>query len=160
MLSTKQRKLRDLRKDLKKFPTKEDLGVEVRPLVSEYDLDRLTELWANLTTIQQMRGNTHWLDSSANSAPSWSNYIKKLVSSSNNQIIVFDDKEKVFGFAFLALEKVPEEKNAIKAVLKEIYLEPSHRSEAMNHKMAEMLRDCMKSIGIEFVQFDVKDLLN
>lgn len=158
MLSTKQKKLRDLNK-----PTVSgDLSYSVRKLSSDYDKDRVSELWANLTMIQQMQGNNHWLEQSKKSGLEWKDFVRKLLRTRSARVIIFENTEEIFGFAYLTLEPMninnPKVKTQLKAIIKELYLEPAYRKQSKESQMAEMMRDTIKSMGVEFVEFDVKDL--
>lgn len=156
MLSTEQKKLRDKRlKKLEESGLVQDLMV--REASYGYDLDRTIELWANLSMIQSLNGYDYWIEKQKKSGLEWKDYIKKLYSLQDTRFIVFDDQEKIFGFSFLLLEKMPNGVD-LKAVIRELYLEPSHRNEEMNQYMAEMLRNCLRAMGVEFVEFKVKDL--
>ena len=158
MLSTKQKKLRDLNKD----KASSLVGYQVRKLTAQYDRDRVAELWANLTMIQQMRGDSHWLDEANKSGLKWKEFIDKLTRRRGSRIIVFENAEEIFGFSYMLIEPLnannPVRKTQTKAVIKELYLEPAYRKQARDIELAEMMRDCIGGMGIDFVEFDVKDL--
>jgi hypothetical protein len=145
MLSTKQKQLRDL--------SKGGSSAQVREASSDYDLDRVIELWSNLVAVQQMQGHRHWLDQAEAAKLKWRDFARQIILSDKSKVAVFDDQDKIFGFAYMQVEKS-------KATVEEIYLEPSHRSQIDNNTMAEILRACMKAMGIKFVRFAVKDLPN
>jgi hypothetical protein len=156
VLSTEQKRQRDEQiKRLNKSGLLDDLML--REAGPSYDLNRITELWANLSMVQSMKGFTYWIDKQKKSGLSWKEYIQKLYSLQDTRFIVFDDQEKIFGFSFLLLNKMPNGVDS-KAIIKELYLEPSHRSEEMNQYMAELLRDCVRAMGVEYIEFDIKDL--
>ena len=163
MLSTEQRKLRDLKKAVANaIASSFDESYQVRALSSKYDQDRTAELWANLTMIQQMQGNDIWLSKSKESGLSWNDYISRLVKSRGARVLVFENSDEIFGFAYLVLQSKnannPNEKTALKAVIKELYLEPAYRNDAKKIEMAELMRDCLMQMGIEYLEFDVQDL--
>ena len=137
--------------------------LNIREAASSYDLDRVTELWANLTMIQQMRGNDHWLERSKNSGLNWNEYISKLFDSKGSKALVFENEELIFGFAYMNLENInaskPALRQSLKAVIKEIYLEPSYRKNVDFDAMAELLRQALKKLGINYFEIDVKDLM-
>lgn len=158
MLSETQKKLRDISQARTKLATE----YNVRPLESKYDSDRVAELWANLTMIQQMRGNNFWMDEATKAGLKWKDYVHKLTKSRASKIIVFETMEEIFGFAFFKIEPLdlnnPKRKTKTKAVVKELYLEPAYRKQAREIEMAEMMRDCIADMAIDFVEFDVADL--
>lgn len=158
MLSETQKKLRDISQARTKLGSK----YNVRQLDSKYDRDRVAELWANLTMIQQMRGNSFWTDESKKSKLKWNDYITKLTKSRGSRVIVFETMEEIFGFAYFHIAALdannPKRKTKTKAVVKELYLEPAYRKQAREIEMAEMMRDCIADMGIDFVEFDVADL--
>jgi len=163
MLSTEQKKLRDLGKAAAiAVASSLDASYQVRALSSKYDQDRTAELWANLTMIQQMQGNDVWLTKSQESGLSWNNYIARLVKSRGARVLVFENSNEIFGFAYLVLQSKnannPAQKTALKAVIKELYLEPAYRKESKKLEMAELMRDCLMQLGIEYIEFDVQDL--
>ncbi|MDD9897665.1 MAG: hypothetical protein OXU45_01565 [Candidatus Melainabacteria bacterium] len=158
MLSKTQKKLRDISQASLDIGSKYNL----RALDSSYDKDRVAELWANLTMVQQMRGDSHWLDQSQGSGLKWNEFIFKLISARATKVIVFETVEEIFGFAYMKIEPLdannPKRKTKTKAVIKELYLEPAYRKQAREMEMAEMMRDCIADLGIDFVEFDVEDL--
>lgn len=164
MLSTEQKKLRDLEKAAKRAVTAFalDESYQVRVLSSKYDQDRVSELWANLTMIQQMQGNDIWLSKSQDSGLSWNDFVNKLVKSRGARVLVFENKDEIFGFAYLVLQSKninnPTKATALKAVIKELYLEPAYRNESKKIEMAELMQDCLLQLGIEYIEFDVQDL--
>ena len=163
MLSTEQKKMRDLEKAVSKAVASSlDSSYQVRALSSKYDQDRVSELWANLTMIQQMQGNDIWLSKSQESGLSWNDYIARLMKSRGARVLVFENSEEIFGFAYLVLQSKnannPMQKTALKAIIKELYLEPAYRKESKKIEMAELMRDCLMQLGIEYIEFDVQDL--
>lgn len=158
MLSTKQKKLRDLNK-----VANAEVNYSVRKLHSDYDKDRVTELWANLTMIQQMQGNNHWLDQAKKANLEWKEFVRKLLRTRSCRVIVFENAEEIFGFAYMVLEPMnannPKVKTQLKAIIRELYLEPAYRKQAKELEMAEMMRETIKGMNVEFVEFDVKDIL-
>lgn len=158
MLSETQKKLRDISQASFDLSSK----YNVRALDSQYDRDRVAELWANLTMVQQMRGNSHWLDMSQASGLKWNEFIFKLISARATKVIVFETVEEIFGFAYMKIESVdannPKRKTRTKAVIKELYLEPAYRKQARQTEMAEMMRDCIADLGVNVIEFDVEDL--
>ncbi|MDA0772566.1 MAG: hypothetical protein O3C63_06445 [Cyanobacteria bacterium] len=158
MLSETQKKLRDISKASSELDSK----YNIRALESKYDKDRVVELWANLTMIQQMRGNSHWTDESTKSGLKWNEYIFKLIKTRACRVIVFETVEEIFGFAYMQIAPLdannPKRKTKTKAIIKELYLEPAYRKQARDMEMAEMMRDCINDMGIDFVEFDVQDL--
>ncbi len=158
MLSTKQKKLRDISKGADSNLE----GFQVRKLHSQYDRDRVAELWANLSMIQQMRGISHWMDEATESKLKWNEFIDKLTRRRSSRVIVFENKEEIFGFSYMLIEPLnannPKCKTQTKAVIKELYLEPAYRKQSRDIELAEMMRDCIGGMGIDFVEFDVKDL--
>lgn len=163
MLSTEQKKMRDLGKAAAAaIASSFDSSYQVRALSSKYDQDRVAELWANLTMIQQMQGNDVWLSKSQESGLSWNEYVARLIKSRGTRILVFENKEEIFGFAYLILQSKnannPMQKTELKGVIKELYLEPAYRQESKKIEMAELMRDCLMQLGIEYIEFDVQDL--
>ncbi len=162
MLSTKQKKLRDSVQTLSKASVSETasaLGISIRLLKAKTDTDRVVELWANLAMIQEMQGNPIWLAESRKAKESWGTYAAKLIKNKKNRVFVFENKEAIFGFAFATLEDLKiQGKKHLKATLHELYLEPGFRTAKTNKSMATMLREALKSIGVEFIEFAVKDL--
>lgn len=163
MLSTEQKKLRDLEKAAgQAIASSLDSSYQVRILSSKYDQDRVAELWANLTMIQQMQGNDVWLSKSQESGLSWNDYVARLVKSRGARVLVFENSEEIFGFGYLVLQSKnannPMQRTALKGVIKELYLEPAYRKESKKIEMAELMRDCLMQIGVEYIEFDVQDL--
>lgn len=162
MLSAEQKKLKNLTKLVDGIVSSIDESYSVRRVNSEYDENRVSELWANLTMIQQMNGNDHWLALSNKSGKSWQEFITKLIKSRGSRVIVFENSEMIFGFAYMVLENKnannPKQKPSLKATIKELYLEPKFRKQANKPEMAEMMQTCLMDMGIEFIEFDVKDL--
>lgn len=167
MLSSKQQKLKNENKnakhcqELRVEDQDEEIIIRIREADSEYDYDRTKELWANHSMIQQMQGNEYWVSKQQKSGLKWGEYIQKIADRKESKFIVFEDDSLVFGFAFFIFEKHDDEENkGIKAVLKEIYLEPSHKVAALNDQMGHKLRKCVQSMGAKFVQFDLKAAAN
>lgn len=161
MLSTEQKKLKTQTK-IEGSVQSSDLTYRVRRSNSEYDENRVSELWANLTMVQQMNGNTHWLDQSNKSGLAWKDFVAKLLKSRGSRVIVFENDKEIFGFAYMNLENKnannPKQKTSLKAVIKELYLEPAYRAESKKPEMAELMQACLINLGIEYIEFDVKDL--
>jgi hypothetical protein len=160
MLSTEQKKLKEKQQPASgKFDSDH---YAIRKATGKYDIDRVTELWANLTMIQQMQGNDHWMKASQKSGLSWGEYIERLLSSRASKVIVFENRDLIFGFAYMVLEPMnfnnAKQKPKLKAVIKEIYLEPAYREQGKSEEMAEMMRQCLLTMNIDYFEFDVKDL--
>lgn len=147
MLSSKQKKMKDKGSKLPKGKQ-----FVMRLAESEYDLDRAGELWANMAMIQEMQGNSEWLDLHKKSGEPWFPFIKDMVAEDKHQLIVFEDQDKIFGFSFL-------ESNKKNAVIREIYLEPSHREPKMIDEMVGELQECIKGIGLKNVNLDPQRFL-
>jgi archaeosine-15-forming tRNA-guanine transglycosylase len=163
MLSTEQKKLRDIEAKSNSATAESlDASYKVRVLSSKYDEDRVAELWANLTMIQQMQSKDVWLSKSQESGLSWNEYISRLVKSRGARVLVFENSEEIFGFAYLVLESKnsnnPMQKTSLKAVIKELYLEPAYRKESKKIEMAELMQTCLMKMNIEYIEFDIKDL--
>lgn len=140
----------------------EKRSIFVREASTSYEVDRVTELWANLTMIQQMKGDDHWLKNSQNSGLTWNEYIAKLIDSKAAKVITFENGELIFGFAYMTLENVnatkPNLKPSLKAIIKEVYLEPAYRKQVSYDLLAELMRKSMQSLSINYFEIDVKDL--
>lgn len=165
MLSTEQKRLKQANTTLKDESTVVDNKsvYQIRRALSKYDFDRVAELWANLTMIQQMQGRDHWLSNSKNSGLSWNEYIHRLLRSRGARTIVFENEEMIFGFAYMVLEN-KNQNNAksspmLKAVIKEMYLEPGFREKIDKSEMAEMMRQCLLNMRIDYFEVDVVDLM-
>lgn len=160
MLSTEQKKLRE--REMAFLAAILDQPYNVRKLEFASDLDRVIELWANLTMVQQIQGKDHWLLAMQNSGMTWADYIEKLINSRSARVIVIENKDLIFGFAFMILEPTnlnnPKQKPKLKASIKEIYLEPAYRDPIRNEEIAELIRQCLLDMNIEYFDFDVKDL--
>ncbi len=134
----------------------------IRRLSSKYDKDRVAELWANLSMVQQMNGYTKWMDESQKSNLKWNEYIHKLTRARSSRVLVIENPEEIFGFAYMMIESVnaanPKKKTQLKAVIQELYIEPAYRKEAGQIEMAEKMRDVLKEMGIEYIEFDIKDI--
>lgn len=160
MLSTKQKQLRDL------LASSEDSllanGYRIRALDSSYDLDRVTELWANLSMVQQMHGHDRWLKAAAQTQKSWKDYVASLSKSRGARILVFENQNLIFGFAYLQLQPMnlnnPKQKPSLKAIIRELYLEPAYREQSSKIEMAQMLDQCLQSMNISYFEFDIVDL--
>jgi hypothetical protein len=164
MLSTEQKKLRDIEaKTIDVAAESLDASYKVRVLSRKYDEDRVAELWANLTMIQQMQAKDVWLSKSKESGLSWNEYITRLIKSRGTRVLVFENSEEIFGFAYLILQSKnsnnPKQKTSLKAVIKELYLEPAYRKESKKTEMAELMQNCLMQMHIEYIEFDIKDLL-
>ena len=137
-------------------------AVIVREAASSFDIDRVTELWANLTMIQQMRGDDHWLKNSKNSGHNWNEYIAKLIDSKGAMVLTFEKEELIFGFAYMTLENMnaakPNLRPSLKAVIKEIYLEPVYRKSVDYDTLAFLMRKSLQALDINYFEIDVKDL--
>jgi hypothetical protein len=140
----------------------EKSSVLVREALSNFDIDRVTELWANLTMIQQMKGDDHWLKNSQNSGLTWNEYIAKLIDSKAAKVLTFETQDLVFGFAYMTLENInaskPNLKPSLKAIIKEVYLEPGYRKKVNYDVLAELMRKSFQSLSINYFEIDVKDL--
>jgi len=137
-------------------------SVFVCEAISSADIDRVTELWANLTMIQQMKGDDHWLKNSQNSGLSWNEYIAKLIDSKAAKVLTFANEDLIYGFAYMTLENINASKAnlkpSLKATIKEIYLEPAYRKEIDFDLLAELMRKSLQSLSINYFEIDVKDL--
>jgi hypothetical protein len=141
----------------------EKSSVFVREAISNFDVDRVTELWANLTMIQQMKGDDHWLKNSQNSGLTWNEYIAKLVDSKAAKVLTFESGDLIFGFAYMTLENInaskPNLRPSLKAIIKEVYLEPIYRKKVSYDILAELMRKSLQSLSINYFEIDVKDLI-
>ena len=141
----------------------EKSSVFVREAISNFDVDRVTELWANLTMIQQMKGDDHWLKNSKNSGLTWNEYIAKLVDSKAAKVLTFESGDLIFGFAYMTLENInaskPNLRPSLKAIIKEVYLEPIYRKKVSYDILAELMRKSLQSLSINYFEIDVKDLI-
>lgn len=137
-------------------------AIMLREAKSSYDIDRVTELWANLTMIQQMRGNDHWLRNSQNSTLTWNEYISRLIESKGAKVITFEKEGVVFGFAYMNLENInatnPNLRTNLKAIIKEIYLEPGYRKEIGANVLPVLMQKALKKLQINYFEIDVEDL--
>lgn len=137
-------------------------SVCVREASSNYELSRVAELWANLTMIQQMRGDDVWLKNSKVSGLSWNEYVMQLINSESSKVLIFEKDEIVFGFSYMLLENVNASKPnlplSLKAIIKEIYLEPGFRKYVDSDVLAELMRNSMKALTINYFEVAVKDL--
>ncbi len=162
MLSTKQKKLRDSAQALVKVSASETasgLGISIRLFDPKFDSSRVIELWANLAMIQEMEGRSVWLEEAQAAKLEWKEFISKLIKAKTNRVFVFENPNGIFGFAFANLEMLTlEGKKHLKAILKELYLEPNFRSKEVNPSMATMLKEALKHSGVEFIEFAIKDL--
>lgn len=160
MLSAKQQQLKNL------LLVDDDslvlAGYRIRQLDSAYDLDRVTELWANLSMVQQMHGHDRWLKAAAQTQKSWKDYIASLSKSRGARILVFENKDLIFGFAYLQLQPMnlnnPKQKPSLKAIIRELYLEPAYREQSSKIEMAQILDQCLQSMNINYFEFDIIDL--
>ncbi len=162
MLSTEQKKLRDEANLLAKnniSAKASSLGIVVRLMQNKSDLSRVTELWANLVMIQELRGQAVWREAAELANEDWASYISKLIHKANTRIFVFENSEAIFGFAFARLHKLEiQGQTHLKATLEELYLEPAFRDSATKEAMAIMLREALKTTGVEFIEFAIQDL--
>ncbi len=136
---------------------------QLRRIISaKYDIDRVTELWANLSMVQQMQGYTHWLDEAQRLGLLWKDYVNKLIRSKSSRVLVIENSDMIFGFLFLTLVNIdtqnPKRKPKLKAIIHEVYVEPAFRKEANQIQMAEKAQELLKNMGVEYIEFAVKDL--
>jgi hypothetical protein len=126
-------------------------AVLVKEFNSDTDLGRLAELWGNLCMIQQMRGGSHWMEKYQKSGLTWSDYLTKLTSLPESKALVFIMKEVVFGFTFFTIEKDL-------ATIREFYLEPGYKDKLNTDLVIEDIKSQLRNQGVQFIEFDIKDL--
>jgi len=159
MLSTEQKKLKDqvVKTNIIKSL---DSSFQVRPLSGQYDILRVSELWANLSMIQQMQGNEYWYKSSLDSKLSWNDFIEKIITRRSFRVVVLENDDVIFGFAYMSLNAVnlnnPKKPNQLKAIIKEVYLEPGFRNKVNFDELGEMMKNCLEKMGVDLVEIDVK----
>ncbi len=162
MLSTEQKKLRDQADRSGALKTKSGLAVRLMDRSNGYDISRVKELWANLTMIQQMRGNSHWLDQSNASGMVWNDFVTDLLAKRYTRLIVFENDEMIFGFSYISISSVnaqnPKQKTALKASINELYYEPAFKNKIDLVELSELMRAILKKLNIEYIEFAVKDL--
>jgi len=125
--------------------------VLVREFNSTTDRGRLAELWGNLCMIQQMRGNSPWMQDYQKSGLSWSEYLLKLSSDQRSKILVFIMKEILFGFTFFTI-------NENLATIREFYLEPGYKDRLEADLLISDIKMELKNQGVQYLEFDIKDL--
>lgn len=119
---------------------------------AKVDLDRVAELWANLAMVQSMAdGGSVWKEACDEAKLEWAEYISKLVSANDADVLVFEDNKAIYGFAYYLSEV---HQKAKKAVFKEIYLEPIIKSEIDSKLLAKLLNNSIEELGFKFIQFD------
>jgi hypothetical protein len=159
MLSAEQKKLKE--KIIKTIVVSSpDSSFSVRPIFGQYDSSRVAELWANLSMVQQLQGNEYWLNQFKLSNLSWNDFIEKTISKRSYRVVVLENDEVIFGFAYMSLTAVnlnnPKKPNQLKAIIKEVYLEPGFRSKVNFDELGEMMRNCLMKMGVDLVEIDVK----
>jgi hypothetical protein len=159
MLSTEQQKLKE--KTVKtNIVISPDSSFQVRPLSGQYDILRVAELWANLSMIQQMQGNDFWYKSSLDSKLSWNDFIEKTITKRSFRVVVLENQDLIFGFAYMSLTAVnlnnPKKPNQLKAIIKEVYLEPGFKNKVNFDELGEMMKNCLEKMGVDLVEIDVK----
>lgn len=155
MLSARQQQLREMsqkasKQEAKALDAAEILkeGTLVRA-ANEYDFNRIAELWANLAMIQQMQGNEERVKAHRDSGLGWNEFIaQKVLSLSNTQAIIFDDQEKIYGFAYIELDDA----GTKSATVKELYIEPNALNES-NDSLAKKLNDSIHSLGVKEITY-------
>jgi hypothetical protein len=159
MLSTEQKKLKDLVVKTNIIKSL-DSSFQLRPLSGQYDILRVAELWANLSMIQQMNGNEFWYKSSVESKLSWNEFIEKTITKRSFRVIVLENDDVIFGFAYMSLTAVnlnnPKKPNQLKAIIKEVYLEPGFKNKVNFDELGEMMKNCLEKMGVDLVEIDVK----
>lgn len=160
MLSTKQQKLKD--ETVKtNVVVSNDLNFQVRPLSGNYDILRVSELWANLSMIQQMQGNDHWNKLYQDSKLNWSEFMQKTITKRSFRVIVLENNDFIFGFAYLSLSAVnlnnAKTKTQLKATIKEVYLEPAFRPIVDFNELGNLMQACLISLGVDLVEIDLKN---
>lgn len=159
MLSSTQKRLKDLNKAaaaVAKEGIAAELGINIRKFSPKYDLSRVAELWANLAMVQEMKGQSYWTSKAKESKLEWQDFIKSLAAKKSFELVVFENKEAVFGLAYFEITKSQKDKTKTKAVLEELYLEPNFRSDKVDKAMTEMLQNVLASTGVEFIEFNLK----
>jgi len=126
-------------------------AVLVKEFNSDTDLGRLAELWGNLCMIQQMRGGSHWMEKYQKSGLTWPEYLIKLTGLSESKALVFIMKEAIFGFTFFTIEKDS-------ATIREFYLEPGYKDKLNTDLVIEDIKSQLRAQGVQFIEFDIKDL--
>jgi len=159
MLSTEQKKLKE--KVVKTIVINSpDSSFSVRPLNSKYDAARVAELWANLSMVQQLQGNEYWLNQFKLSNLSWNDFIEKTITKRSFRVVVLENQDLIFGFAYMSLTAVnlnnPKQPNQLKAIIKEVYLEPGFKNKVNYDELGEMMKNCLEKMGVDLVEIDVK----
>ena len=159
MLSTEQKKLKE--KVVKTIVINSpDSSFSVRPLNSKYDTARVAELWANLSMVQQLQGNEYWLNQFKLSNLSWNDFIEKTITKRSFRVVVLENQDLIFGFAYMSLTAVnlnnPKQPNQLKAIIKEVYLEPGFKNKVNYDELGEMMKNCLEKMGVDLVEIDVK----
>jgi hypothetical protein len=160
MLSTEQKKLKE-KTIIANVIKSSNMSFHVRPLLAGFDIPRVTELWANLSMIQQMQGNDYWNKTCQDSKLSWAEFMKKTITKRSFRVIVLENDEMIFGFAYMSLSTVnannPKQKNQLKATIKEVYLEPAYRPKVDFDELGVLMQNCLITMGVDLVEIDVKN---
>jgi len=159
MLSTEQKKLKELTVKTN-VVISQDTSFSIRPLSGKYDILRVIELWSNLSMVQQMQGNDYWYKTSLDSKLSWNDFIEKTITKRSFRVVVLENNDVIFGFAYMSLTAVnlnnPKKPNQLKAIIKEVYLEPGFRNKVNFDELGEMMKNCLEKMGVDLVEIDVK----
>lgn len=162
MLSTEQKKLRDQANRNGALKTKSGLCVRLMDRKNDYDLSRVKEIWANLTMIQQMKGNSHWLDQSNASGKGWNDFLADLFNKRYTRVIVFENEEMIFGFSYISISAMnaqnAKQKTALKATINELYYEPAFKTKVDPAELSELMKNILAKLNIEYIEFAVQDL--
>lgn len=124
--------------------------VEIRPVKTKQDMNKVAELWANLAMVQQMQDIPTMLEQQRESGLEWFPFVASLAKQSKNKFIVMEDPEKIFGFIYIESKIVNQGKT--QASIQEMYIEPSHK-DLPQDELAIMIKESLELIGIDQIQF-------
>ena len=109
----------------------------------------LSELWANLATVQQIYAPERYDFKSEEK--NWQVFVKNKIEKQHNLLLVAQGKDspEVKGFLYLQTITIPSSNLVLKAVIEDIYTKPQHRRGRIANKMLDIALNWAKMHNIK-----------
>lgn len=130
---------------------------------NETHTKEISELWANLATIQQIISPERY--NFKLEGKDWQVFVRKKLSKNNNLLLVAydNDKSEIKGFLYLQTVTLPSSNLILKGVTEEIYTKPQYRKAGIASRLLEVAIEWANSQSVKQIDFiapaESRDLL-
>ena len=120
---------------------------------SDNDIKEITELWANLATVQQIYAPDRFSFNSC--GKDWQAFVKRKISKKYNLLLVAHKKgdAEIRGFLYLQTITLPSSDLVLKAVIEDIYTKPQYRRQGIASKIMDVSLEWASNQSVKQVDF-------